>query len=583
MINLFKNIKLKEVLLIVPVIAFIVIQVWLDLKLPDYMSEMTKILQSPGYEVSDILDPGLKMVLCALGSFAAAVCTGYFVAYIAASFSQRIRKDVFNKVSDFGMEEIKKFSVSSLIVRTTNDVLNVQRFVAMGLQVIIKAPILAFWAVSKIASTSTEWSMLTGFAVLALFIFVLVVVFLAYPKTKKLQKLTDRLNTDINENITGVRVIKAFNAKEYQLNKFAEGNEDLTKTNIFINNLMAILMPFMTLIMSSLSLGIYFTGAYIINEAEFVERLDLFSNMVVFSSYAVQVIMAFMMLVIIIIILPRAAVSASRINEILSTNIKIKSGKFKEKTDLEGKIVFDNVSFKYTDAEDSAISNISFEANKGQTIAIIGGTASGKTSLINLMPRFYDATKGSIKINDVDIKEYDLEYLYSKFGFVPQKSVIFGGSIKSNVSYGTPNMSEEDIIKAIEVAQAENFVSNMDKGVDSALAARGTNISGGQKQRVSIARAVARKPEFYIFDDSFSALDYKTDALLRKALKKYTKDTTTIIVAQRVGTIMHADKILVMEEGKIVSMGTHKELLKKSPLYKEIAMTQLSEKELENE
>ncbi len=583
MFKLLKNIKLKEVLLIIPVIAFVVLQVWLDLKLPDYMSEMTMILQSPGHEVSDILDPGLKMVLCALGSFLAAVCTGYFVAYIAASFSQRIRKDVFNKVSDFGMEEIKKFSVSSLIVRTTNDVLNVQRFVAMGLQVIIKAPILAIWAVSKIASTSTEWSTLTGLAVLALFIFVIIVVVLAYPKTKRIQKLTDKLNTDVNENITGVRVIKAFNAKNYQLNKFSDTNADLTKTNIFINNLMAILMPFMTLIMSSLSLGIYFTGAYLINEANLIDRLDLFSNMVVFSSYAVQVIMAFMMLVIIIIIFPRAAVSGARINEILHTKTKIKSGNFKEETEIKGKIEFTDVHFKYSDAEDSALSKISFTINKGQTVAIIGGTASGKTSLINLMPRFYDATSGFIKINDRDIKEYDLEYLYSKFGFVPQKSVIFGGTVKSNVTYGTPDISEKDIMDAIEVAQAKNFISELDKGLEASLAARGTNISGGQKQRVSIARAVARKPEFYVFDDSFSALDYKTDSLLRKALKKYTKDTTTIIVAQRVGTIMNADKILVMEEGKIVGEGTHKELLKNCPLYKEIATTQLSEKELENE
>ncbi len=582
MFRLLKNIKLKEILMIIPVIAFVVVQVWLDLKLPDYMSEMTMILQSQDSNVSDILNPGFKMLLCALGSFASAVITGYFVAYIAASFCQRTRTDLFNKVSDFGMAEVKKFSVSSLIVRTTNDILNVQRFVAMGLQVIIKAPILAIWAVTKIADTSTEWSILTGIAVGVLFVFVVVVVFLAYPKTKKIQKLTDNLNTSFSENITGVRVIKAFNAKDYQTDRFEKSNSDLTKTNIFINRLMAILMPWMTLTMSSLSLAIYLTGAYLIDAAVFPESLNLFSNMVVFSSYSVQVIMAFMMLVIIIIIYPRAAVSVSRINEILNTKISIKNGNFKSKTELQGNLEFSNVSFKYPDAEESALENINFKVKKGETVAIIGGTASGKTSLINLMPRFYDATDGEILVNDKNIKEYDLEFLYSKFGFVPQKSVIFSGTVMSNVSYGN-KIKEEDIIKAIEVAQAKAFVNDMEKGIKSKLSARGTNISGGQKQRVSIARAVARKPEFYIFDDSFSALDYKTDSLLRKALKKYTGDATTIIVAQRVGTIMNADKILVLEEGKIVGSGTHKELLKNCSIYKEIAYSQLSEKELNNE
>ncbi len=582
MLKLLKNIKLKEILMIIPVIAFVVVQVWLDLKLPDYMSEMTMILQTEGNTVSDILNPGLKMLLCALGSFASAVITGYFVAYIAASFCQRTRNDLFNKVSEFSMAEVKKFSVSSLIVRTTNDIINVQRFVAMGLQVIIKAPILAVWAVTKISSTSSTWSILTAIAVGVLFVFVVVVVWLAYPKTKKIQKLTDDLNTSFSENITGVRVIKAFNAKEYQSNRFEKSNGDLTKTNIFINRLMAILMPWMTLTMSSLSLGIYLTGAYLIDAATFPDNLELFSNMVVFSSYAVQVIMAFMMLVIIIIMYPRAAVSITRIKEILNTDVSIVNGKFNNSTDVSGELEFKNVSFKYPDAEEAALEDINFKVKKGETLAIIGGTASGKTSLINLMPRFYDATSGSISINGVNVKEYDLEYLYSKFGFVPQKSVIFSGSVKTNVSYGN-KIKDDDIVKAIEVAQATAFVDNMDKGINSKLAARGTNISGGQKQRVSIARAVARKPEFYVFDDSFSALDYKTDSLLRKALKKYTKDTTTIIVAQRVGTIMNADKIVVLNEGKIVGMGTHKELLKSCKIYNEIAHSQLSEKELENE
>ncbi len=583
MFKLIKRIKKKEVLLLIPVVALIVLQVWLDLKLPDYMSDMTMVLQTPGSAVSDIIEPGAMMILCALGSFAAAVATGYFVAYIAASFCQRVRNDLFDKATDFGMEEVKKFSVSSLIVRTTNDVLNVQRFVSMGLQVIIKAPILAIWAVTKIASTSTDWSILTAIAVGVLFVFVVVCITLALPRTKVLQKLTDKLNTTVRENITGVRVIKAFNAKEYQTDKFEESNHLLTNANLFINKLMAILMPWMTLIMSSLSLGIYLTGAYIINNADMLDKFGLFSDMVVFSSYAIQVIMAFIMLVIVIIIYPRSAVSANRIVEVLNTTSNIKSGKHKSGEKLKGSLEFKNVTFKYPDAEESALENINFTINKGETIAIIGGTASGKTSLINLIPRFYDVTEGEVLINGKNVKDFDLEYLYSKFGFVPQRSVIFGGSIKSNVSYGSSGITEEDLIKAIEVAQASEFVSSMENGIDSKLSARGTNISGGQKQRVSIARAIARKPEFFIFDDSFSALDYKTDSLLRKALKKYTKDTTSIIVAQRVGTIMNADKIIVMEEGKIIDIGSHKELLKSCELYKEIATSQLSEKELENE
>ncbi len=582
MFKLLKRISKRELLLIVPVIIFVVIQVYLDLELPDYISEMTKILQTPGSKVEDIFEPGFKMLLCALGSFVSAIITGYFVAYIAASFSQRQRKDVFYKVEDFSMAEIKKFSVSSLIVRTNNDILNIQRFVAMGLQVIIKAPILSIWAVSKIAGKSLTWSAYTGIAVLVLLVLITTIVILVLPKTKIIQKLTDKLNAITRENITGIRVIKAFNASSFQKEKFEVSNDDVTNTNIFINKAMSIMMPFMSLIMSSLSLVIYLTGAYIINDALIPDKLTLFSDMIVFSSYAVQVIMAFMMLVIIIIIYPRASVSAKRVLEVIKTDTSIKSGKYKDNKN-NGEIEFVDVSFKYPDAEESVLENISFKAKKGETIAFIGGTASGKSSLVNLIPRFYDVTSGQILINGINVKEYELENLYSKFGYVPQSSVIFKGTVKSNVDYGSSEVSEDDIVKALDVAQATNFVQNMEKGIDASLASRGTNISGGQKQRVSIARAVALKPEFYIFDDSFSALDYKTDSVLRRALKKYTKDTTTLIVGQRVGTIMNADKIIVLDEGKVVGIGTHNELLKSCEIYKEIALSQLSEEELNHE
>ncbi len=582
MFKLLKRMSKKELLLILPVILFVVIQVYLDLKLPDYISEMTKILQTPNSKVEDIFDPGLKMLLCALGSFVSAIVTGYFVAYIAASFSQRQRKDVFYKVEEFSMAEIKKFSVSSLIVRTNNDILNIQRFVAMGLQVIIKSPILSIWAVSKIAGKSLTWSAYTGIAVLVLLILITTIVILVLPKTKVIQKLTDKLNGITRENITGIRVIKAFNADKFQKDKFEESNNDVTNTNVFINKAMSIMMPFMSLIMSCLSLVIYLTGAYIINDALMNDKLTLFSDMIVFSSYAVQVIMGFMMLVIIIIIYPRAAVSAKRILEVINTEPSIKTGTYTDKKN-DGLIEFNNVTFKYPDAEESVLENVSFTAKKGEIVAFIGGTASGKSSLVNLIPRFYDVSSGEILINGVNVKEYELENLYSKFGYVPQSSVIFKGTVKSNVDYGSKKVKENDILNALEVAQATSFVNSMEAGIESSLASRGTNISGGQKQRVSIARAVALKPEFYIFDDSFSALDYKTDSVLRKALKKYTKDTTTLIVGQRVGTIMNADKIIVLDEGKVVGMGKHKELLKNCEIYKEIALSQLSEKELSNE
>ncbi len=583
MFKLLRKITIKELLLLIPIIGFIVLQVWLDLKLPDYMSDMTRILQMDGAVLSDIIDPGLKMLLCALGSFASALVTGYFVAHIAASLSNRIRKETFDNVVDFGMEEIKKFSVSSLIVRTTNDIANVQRFIAMGLQVIIKAPILSIWAVTKIAGKSLQWSSYVGIAVLILLIVVAVIVVFALPKTKIVQKLTDKLNTIMRENITGIRVIKAFNAEAYHQKKFDKANDDYASTNLFISKMMSLLFPTMTLIMSSLTVVIYLSGAYIINEAQMLDKINIFGDMIVFSSYAMQIIMAFLMLVMIVIMYPRSAVSASRISEVLSNSSSIKTGPFKEEQKEIGKLEFKNVSFMYPDAEEKVIDNISFSINKGETLAIIGGTASGKSSLINLIPRFYDVTEGEILINGVNIKNFDLDYLYSKLGYVPQKSVIFKGSVKSNVSYGSDNISKKLIEEAIEIAEAKEFVNKLDKGINSKIASRGTNISGGQKQRLAIARAVARKPEFFIFDDSFSALDYKTDSNLRKNLKKYTKDATTIIVGQRIGTIMNADKILVIDEGKLVGSGTHQELLKKCKIYKEIAESQLSEKELENE
>lgn len=587
MIKIIKKLSLKEIILILISIGFITIQVWLDLKLPDYMSSITVLLQKTGTTVKDILVPGSKMLLCALGSLASAIIVGFFAANIAANFSKRLRESVFKKVEDFGMEEVKKFSTSSLITRTTNDITQVQMLISMGLQMIIKAPIMFIWAITKISSKSWQWTAVTGGAVLILLILITVLILFALPKFKIIQNLTDNLNKITRENLTGIRVIRAFNAEDYQEKKFDKANKDLTNTNLFTQRLMGLMSPIMTFIMSGLTLSIYFIGAYLIDKAEMMNKIDLFSNMIVFSSYAMQVVISFMMLAIIFIIYPRASISAKRILEVLNTNSKIKEGDIEKNiSDETGTIEFKNVCFKYPDAEEYLLKNISFKVNKGETVAFVGSTGSGKSTLINLIPRFYDATDGEIFIDGINIKEYKQNFLNNKIGYIPQKAVMFNSSIFDNIAYGDDgkgNKTKEQVKEAIRVAQGYDFVESMPEKYDSHIAQSGTNISGGQKQRLSIARAIIRNPEIYIFDDSFSALDYKTDYILRKELKEYTKDATILIVAQRIGTIKNADKIIVLDNGEIVGIGKHKDLFKNCKVYKEIGLSQLSKEELENE
>ncbi len=585
MIKLFKNFTKKDVFLIIICVILIALQVYLDLKIPDYMKEITTLVQTTGTKIGDVLLQGIYMLACAFGSLLSAVFVGYLSSLISATFSKNIRKKVFEKIQSFSMEEIKLFSTSSLITRTTNDITNIQMFISMGLQMMIKAPITAIWAIMKILNKSWQWSVVTASAVLILILMVIFLMLTVLPKFKIVQKLIDNINNLTRENLTGIRVIRAFNGEKYQEEKFEKGNDTLTKTQLFNQRTMSIMSPVMYLVMNTLTLAIYFIGASLINNAMLGMKISLFSDMVVFSSYAMQVIMSFLMLAMIFIMYPRAAVSASRINEVLSTDAKIKDGKGVKNTKETGTVEFKNVSFKYPDSDEYILKNISFKANKGDTVAFIGSTGSGKSTLINLIPRFYDATDGEILIDGINIKDYTLEELHNKLGYVPQRAVMFNGSVNYNVSYGkTRNkISEKDIKEAVKVAQAKDFVEKMTENYNSNIAQGGTNISGGQKQRIAIARAIARKPEIYIFDDSFSALDYKTDYLLRKDLKKYTKDSTSLIVAQRIGTIMNATKILVLDEGVCVGMGTHKELLENCDIYKEIAYSQLSEKELENE
>ena len=525
------------------------------------------------------------MILCAFASLASSCVVGYIIANVGSKFSKNIREKLFIKVQEFGMAEIKKFQTSSLITRTTNDVTNVEVMLTLGLQMMIKAPITAVWAIGKIINKSFEWTAITGGAVLVLLIMVIVLMLIVLPRFKIVQKLIDNVNGLTRENLKGIRVIRAFNADEMEESKFEKVNKKLTNTQLFNQKVMSIMSPMMYLIMNGVSLAIYFMGSILISKALLADKITLFSNMVIFSSYAMQVIMSFLMLAMIFIMYPRASISADRINEVLSTKTKIKNGKVK-KSEETGTLEFKNVSFKYPDSDEPVLENISFKANKGETIAIIGSTGSGKSTLVNLIPRFYDVTSGSILIDGIDVKDYDLNSLYDRLGYVPQKAVMFNGTIKYNVSYGKKSnyeFTEDKIKEAIEVAQAKEFVEKMPKKYDSNISQGGTNVSGGQKQRLSIARAIARDPEIYIFDDTFSALDYKTDYVLRKELKEYTKDATSIIVAQRIGTIKNADKIIVLDKGKTVGIGTHKELLNKCKVYKEIAYSQLSKEELENE
>lgn len=573
MFKLLKNFKWIDYLIIVLIGGLVGLQVFLDLRLPDYMTAITQELFG-SKDMHIIWVNGGYMLLCAFGSLATAVVVGYFCANLSARFAFNVRAKIYNKIQNFSLDEINKFSTASLITRTTNDVTQIQMVVAMGTQALIKAPILAICAVTKILGKSWQWSSATGVAIGIMFVMILLVVLLALPKFKKIQTLIDNLNRVTRENLTGIRVVRAANAEDYQEAKFEKCNTEITKNSLFANKIMSILGPGMTLLMQGLNLSIYWIGAYIVKDA------TGFSDMIVFTSYAMQVVGAFMLLVMIFFLMPRAMVSAKRINEVLDTKNEIISGSVTETDADDTSIVFDNVSFKYPTADEYVLKNISFVANRGETIAFIGSTGSGKSTLINLIPRLYDVSEGAILIDGVNVKDYDTKALNKKIGYVPQRSVLFKGSVRSNIDFGDNNADDQTIDEALVTAQAKDFVSKMENGVDSPIAQGGTNVSGGQKQRLAIARAVARKPEIFIFDDSFSALDYKTDRKLRTALKKHTKDSTKFIVAQRIGTIKDADKIIVLEKGNMVGIGTHDELLKTCPVYQEIALSQLSKEEL---
>ncbi len=584
MLKLLKRFKKKEWLFSFIALLLIIVEVWLELKMPDYMSQITKLVQTEGSKMSEIIYNGTWMIICAFGSLVAAIITGYIIADVASSFSMNLRKSIFTKVEELSMSEIKLFKTNSLITRTTNDITQIEMLISFGLQLLLKAPITAVWAIFKILNKSWQWSAATAVAVVILLSVIGIITMIVMPKFKIVQKLIDKVNGVTRENLTGIRVVRAFNAEKYQEDKFEEVNEKLTNQQLFNQKKFAILSPIMFLVMNGLALSIYFIGANLINGALIANKISLFGDMIVFSSYAMQIIMSFLMLAMIFMMLPRAQVSAERINEVLETKNSIIEGTFEEETKETGTIEFKNVSFKYPDAEEYVLKNISFKAKKGETVAFIGSTGSGKSTLINLVPRFYDATEGEVLVDGINVKEYKEETLNNKLGYIPQRAVIFNGTVNYNVSYGkSANKKEEkDIKEATRVAQAEEFIEKMDEKYQTTLSQNGTNISGGQKQRIAIARAIARKPEIYIFDDSFSALDYKTDSILRKELKKYTKDATSLIVAQRIGTIMNADKILVLDNGKCVGLGTHKELLKTCEVYKQIALSQLSKEELEN-
>ena len=579
MIRIFKHITKTEVILAIIGFFLILMQVYLDLTLPDYMSEITQLVQTDGSVIKDILIAGSKMLGCAFGSLILAICVSVLAAKMASNFSSKLRKEVFTKVQEFSKSEINTFSTPSLITRTTNDITQVQMLIVMGLQVLIKAPVTAVWAITKILDKNITWTYAVIIAVLVLLSVVGICVTLAGPKFKKIQKLTDDINRVTREHLTGLNVIRAYNREKYEEKKFEKVNNNLTKTNLFANRTMSFMMPSIQGINSGLLLAIYFIGATLINEAEMQNKLTLFSDMVVFSSYAIQIIMSFMMLVMIFILLPRASVAAKRILEVLDKKISIKDGNIEESNSkLKGTVEFKNVSFKYDDAEDYVLNDITFKVKKGETLAFIGSTGSGKSTIIDLIPRFFDATEGEILVEGVNVKDYKLDTLRKKIGYISQKAVILSGTISSNVSYGIND--ENNIENAIKIAQAEEFVLNLENKYDGFVAASGKNLSGGQKQRLSIARAICRNSNILIFDDSFSALDYKTDKLLRNELNTKCKAQTKIIVAQRIGTIKNADQIIVIEDGKIVGIGKHDDLLKSCDVYNEIALSQLSKEEL---
>lgn len=587
MLRILKHLRWKEWLLVAACVVLIVGQVQLDLALPDYMSEITRLVQTEGSQMSDILLTGGKMLLCALGSMLLTVCTTFFTAQIASRFSARLRGEMYRKVVGFSNEEINRFSTASLITRTTNDISQLQMFFSFGMQSLIKAPIMAFIAVGKISTKSWEWSLLTGGVIAFVCVLLVFIMLYAVPRMKKMQTLTDNLNRITRENLTGLQVVRAYNAENYQEGKFAKANEEMTRNSQQANIAMSVMNPGMNLAMNGLTLGIYWIGAALISAiavtspAAMMERIGLFSDMVVFMQYAMQVIMAFLMLVMIFVMLPRVTVSAGRVNEVLDTKARIVDGtETQGKPGMKGEIEFRDVSFRYPDADGDTIHHISFTAHHGQTVALIGATGCGKSSIINLIPRLYDATSGQVLVDGVDVRDYTQDALRSKIGFVPQKAFLFAGTVSSNVGYGEDNASGAAIRKAVAVAQAAEFVESPDVGYSGTVAQGGSNFSGGQKQRLSIARAVARDPEILVFDDSFSALDYKTDHALRQALREQTSGTTNIIVAQRIGTIRDADCILVIEDGAIVGKGTHRELMESCKVYQEIAYSQLSKEEL---
>lgn len=587
MLRILKHLRWKEWLLVAACVVLIVGQVQLDLALPDYMSEITRLVQTEGRQMSDILLAGGKMLLCALGSMLLTVCTTFFTAQIASRFSARLRGEMYRKVVGFSNEEINRFSTASLITRTTNDISQLQMFFSFGMQSLIKAPLMAFIAVGKISTKSWEWSLLTGGVIAFVCVLLVFIMLYAVPRMKKMQTLTDNLNRITRENLTGLQVVRAYNAENYQEGKFAKANEEMTRNSQQANIAMSVMNPGMNLAMNGLTLGIYWIGAALISAiavtspAAMIERIGLFSDMVVFMQYAMQVIMAFLMLVMIFVMLPRVTVSAGRVNEVLDTKARIVDGKETQgKPGMKGEIEFRDVSFRYPDADGDTIHHISFTAHHGQTVALIGATGCGKSSIINLIPRLYDATSGQVLVDGVDVRDYTQDALRSKIGFVPQKAFLFSGTVSSNVGYGEDNASGAAIRKAVAIAQAAEFVESPEVGYSGTVAQGGSNFSGGQKQRLSIARAVARDPEILVFDDSFSALDYKTDRALRQALREQTGGTTNIIVAQRIGTIRDADCILVIEDGAIVGKGTHRELMESCKVYQEIAYSQLSKEEL---
>lgn len=584
MVKLLKKLTWKDFILAAVAFVFIIVQVWLSLTMPDYMSEITKLVQTKGSKMNDILIAGGKMLACALGSLLAAVCTSICASKISSNFSANLRGQVFHKVQSFSMEEIGNFSTASLITRSTNDITQVQMLIVMGLEVLLKAPIMAVWALCKISTKNWQWTASTGVDVVVLLSFVCVCVAVALPKFKKLQSLTDNLNRVTRENLTGLNVVRAYNAEGYQQKKFNDANDELTKTQLFANRTMGTMMPGIQMVMNGLMLAIYWIGAYLISNAQMFDKLTIFSDMIVFTQYAMQVVMSFMMLVMIFVLLPRASVSAKRINEVLDMPLSIKDGTKENGIDgKKGEVEFRNVSFCYPDAEKDVIEDISFTAHKGETIAFIGSTGCGKSTVINMIPRFYDATKGEVLVDGVNVKEYTQKALRNKIGYVSQKAVLFTGSIKSNVAYGdngTKGFTDDVVKQAIETAQAKEFVDKTEGGVDAFVAQGGSNFSGGQKQRLSIARAICRHPEILIFDDSFSALDYKTDRVLRDTLRKTCADATRFIVAQRIGTIRDADKIIVLDDGKIAGMGKHNELMETCEVYRQIAYSQLSKEEL---